>query len=220
MHHPVARLVITGLLSSSLALAARASCVPAWNFTTLYPISVCSINGSVSNASPLRGNGIGNALIINPASVTYDFGKNITGNITIEIGDVDPDQYIGLTYTTNRLLAGSSEAVNATGITAIDGPFWHFATGPGNWTVPNQRRHYFRYVSLLHNTTGGIEVRVLSVEDVYVPSSILVLAEFRTGRLVDLKRSGHETNPVATGQEPAMVTIEAESKGVGATYNL
>lgn len=140
----------------------------------LHPVSVYQINGTVTDAGSLLANSTnpnatGRAIFLNPSSVTYDFGKNIAGTVTLQVGDVDADQYIGLTYTESSLWI-SGEGSDATADAGVDEALWFFTTGPGNFTVSREHeRGAFRYLSLLHNTTGGIEVQQITVHFTPMP---------------------------------------------------
>ncbi|KAK4954039.1 hypothetical protein LTR66_013614, partial [Elasticomyces elasticus] len=137
---------------------------------TLDPVSVYKINGTVTGAESLLGSKPGSAIItgIN-SSITYDFGKNIAGVVTLSIGSVDKEQFIGLTYTESSLWI-SGEGCDATADSGIDEALWFRPTGPGNYTVDqDHRRGGFRYLSLIHNTTGKIEVDSVSVHFTPMP---------------------------------------------------
>ncbi|KAK4570512.1 hypothetical protein LTR86_002592 [Recurvomyces mirabilis] len=130
---------------------------------TLYPISLDQVNGTVTNASSLVNDTPGNAIFTGPSSATYDFGRNIAGNITLTVGDVDADQYIGVHFT--GINASSSDGCAKSTPMGTNETFWFFVTGPGNFTVPRQHeRGSFQYLSLLHNTTGRIQVQQISVQ--------------------------------------------------------
>lgn len=93
--------------------------------------------------------------------------QNIAGVASLRIGDVDADQYIGLTYSESSLWI-SSEGCDATADAGLDQALWFHVTGPGDYTVSRQHeRGGFRYLSLLHNSTGSVEVEQVTVE--YTP---------------------------------------------------
>ncbi|KAK3679168.1 hypothetical protein LTR78_000729 [Recurvomyces mirabilis] len=130
---------------------------------TLHPVSLDQVNGTVTNASSLVDDSLGNAIFTGPSSATYDFGRNITGNITLTVGDVDADQYIGVHFT--AINASASDGCAEITSIGTNETFWFFATGPGNFTVPRQHeRGSFQHLSLLHNTTGGIQVQQITVQ--------------------------------------------------------
>lgn len=130
------------LLATAASAHVYERCGNASTSSLLYPTSVVNVTGTVTNASSLLSNSSGHSILNGPSSVTYDFGRNTSGAATLQIGDVDADQYIGLS-------AGSN------------GAQWFSVTGPVNLTTSHE--HDFRYLSILHNTTGGIEVEQLMV---------------------------------------------------------
>ena len=131
----------------------------------LHPVSLDQVNGTVTNASSLASNALGNAIFTGPSSATYDFGRNITGNVTLTVGDVDADQYIGIRLPAGNATTTSSDGCSEVTATGTNETFWFFPTGPGNFTVPHQHeRGSFQYLSLLHNTTGGIQVQQITVQ--------------------------------------------------------
>lgn len=101
--------------------------------------------------------------------MTYDFGKNIAGRVTLNIGDVDEDQYIGITFSESSLWI-SGEGSDGTADAGLDETLWLNPTGPGDISVaPEHERGGFRYLSLIHNTTGGVEVQRLDVHFTPMP---------------------------------------------------
>lgn len=80
---------------------------------------------------------------------------------------MDEDQYIGLTYTESSLWI-SGEGCDATADAGIDEALWFHTTGPGSYSVERKHeRGAFRYLSLLHNTTGSTKVKEVTVN--YTP---------------------------------------------------
>ena len=93
--------------------------------------------------------------------------QNIAGVVSLGIGNVDGDQYIGLTYTESSLWI-SGEGCDATADAGIDEALWFDVTSPGTYTVDRKHeRGGFRYLSLIHNTTGNVEVQQVTVQ--YTP---------------------------------------------------
>lgn len=126
---------------------------------TLHPVSVHEVNGTVTNAASVTGNNLGSAVFQDVSAVTFDYGKNIAGVVSLTIGDVsDSNQYIGLTYSESSLWV-SGAGSDATADSGIDETFWFRPSGPGVYTVDrDHERGGFRYLSLIHNTTGSLEV--------------------------------------------------------------
>lgn len=76
----------------------------------------------------------------------------------------DDEQYVGITFTESSLWI-SGEGCDATADAGIDEALWFHITGPGDYTVDRKHeRGAFRYLSVLHNTTGSVEVEELTVQ--------------------------------------------------------
>lgn len=90
---------------------------------TVFPVSVYNINGTVDNAEGLLNGANSTATFSAASAVTYDFGKNIAGQVSLVAGDsvYSPDAVIGLTYTESSFwIAGF--ASDATASDGVDEP--------------------------------------------------------------------------------------------------
>ena len=93
--------------------------------------------------------------------------QNIAGLVSFEIGSADDNQYIGLTYTESSLWI-SGEGCDATADAGIDEALWFHITNSGSYAVDRKHeRGGFRYLSVLHNSTGSTEVKEITVQ--YTP---------------------------------------------------
>lgn len=102
------------MLASVLTLAMLAGLVQSVPYSeyilapssrTVFPVAVYNINGTVDNAEGLL-NGVNTTATFSAVSaVTYDFGKDIAGQVSLVAGDsaYSPDAVIGLTYTESSL---------------------------------------------------------------------------------------------------------------------
>lgn len=82
---------------------------------------------------------------------------------------MDEDQFIGLTYTESSLWI-SNISSDATQDAGMDEPYWFQPSEPGNYTTePQYARGGFRYMTLVHNTTGNIAVEKISVQYTAMP---------------------------------------------------
>lgn len=132
---------------------------------TIYPQSVYKnlINGTVTGADTITGNSPGSAIFEGPSSLTYDFSKNIGGLVSLKIGNVDADQYIGIAYSESSEWI-SNEGCDATQNAGIDEILWFQPTEPGTVSVDRiHERGGFRYLTVLHNTTGSLELQQIEV---------------------------------------------------------
>ena len=157
---------------ASLVSAKYDSYILAPSSRTLHPGSLYQnkTNGTVSNAASIASDAAGNAVFEGVSAATYDFGKNIAGLVSLQIGNVDEGQYIGLAYTESSLWI-SGEGSDATQDSGIDEILWFQPTGPGNYSVDRaHERGGFRYLSLIHNTTGNLEVQQIAVHYTPMPT--------------------------------------------------
>jgi hypothetical protein len=130
---------------------------------TILPASIYNVNGTVDNVNALLPGNTDSATFTDKSSVTLDFGKNIAGIVTFRVTAVDADQYIGLAYSESSLWV-TDEGSDGTADAGLDEILWFAPTGPGNFTVDREHeRGGFRYLSLIHNTTGSVGIDQVSV---------------------------------------------------------
>lgn len=155
---------------STLTLAAKyEEYILAPSSRTLHPVSVYQVNGTVSGADSMLGPSVGSTAFEGISSVTYDFGKNIAGIVTLQIGDFDSQQFVGITFSESSLWI-SGDGSDATADAGLDETLWFSVTAPGDLTVPKEHeRGGFRYLSLLHNTTGTLEIEMVTVHFTPMP---------------------------------------------------
>jgi hypothetical protein len=127
----------------------------------LYPVSVRTVNGSVSDAASLvqRRN---NATFSGPSAVTLDFGKNIGGLVSFDIvNSSSTREYIGITFTESSLYI-SNETCDST--LGNDTALWFPIMQMGSYAAPqSMERGGFRYLTIVHNTTGTVQLSNLSI---------------------------------------------------------
>lgn len=166
---------------SLLAAVSQASKTPydqyilAPSSRNLVPESIYQINGSVSNADVLTNPGSGNAIFNGPASVTFDFGRNIGGIVSLDIASASSfDAFVGVTFTESSLWI-SSEACDATADAGFDSPLWFpVGQGPGKYTAEKKHiRGAFRYMTVVTNTTASVSVRSVRVKYTAAPTQDL-----------------------------------------------
>lgn len=90
---------------------------------TVFPVAVYNVNGTVTNAEGLL-NGLNSSTTFSASSaVTYDFGKNIAGQVSLTAGGAvyASDAVIGVTFSESSLwIAGF--ASDATASEGVDEP--------------------------------------------------------------------------------------------------
>lgn len=137
----------------------------------LMPCLVHSVNGSIKNASALTQASSGGTTFNGVSSVTYDFGKNVAGLISLDVGSSSsPSAFLGVTFTESSIWI-SNEACDATSNSGLDTPLW-FNVGEGDGTyTPDSKymRGAFRYLTVVSNTTATILLTGLHVNFTAAP---------------------------------------------------
>jgi hypothetical protein len=137
---------------------------------TLHPASVHSSNGSVISPESLTAGSSSNgtATFQGESATAFDFGINIAGIVTLHITAVsDNNQYIGVTFSESSLWVSNASS-DATADAGKDETLWFHVTSPGRYTAPREKeRGGFRYMSLVHNGSGSVEVAAAEVH--YTP---------------------------------------------------
>jgi len=137
---------------------------------TLHPVSVHSTNGSVTHPESLTSAN-GSSVFTGEAATAYDFGINIAGLVTVTIGSVNSSssEYIGVTFSESSLWV-SNRSSDATADAGKDETLWFHVNGAGRYTAPKEKvRGGFRYMTLVHNGTGSVEVTGAEVHYTAMP---------------------------------------------------
>jgi hypothetical protein len=136
---------------------------------TLHPVSVHNTNGSVSNPESLTGSN-GSSIFDGDAATSYDFGINIAGVVSLNIDSVSSSsQYIGVTFSESSYWVSNASS-DATADAGKDETLWFHVTKPGRYTAPREKeRGAFRYMTLVHNSTGTVEVTSAEVHYTAMP---------------------------------------------------
>ncbi|KAJ5808672.1 hypothetical protein N7474_009941 [Penicillium riverlandense] len=131
----------------------------------LIPATVHKVRGLVNNADALTQSAGESATFHGVSSVTYDFGKNVAGLVSLDVGDATSSAaFLGVTFTESSLWI-SSEASDATADSGRDTPLWFpVGQGAGEYTPDAKyERGAFRYLTLVSNTTASVPVHRLRV---------------------------------------------------------
>ncbi|KAK8168811.1 bacterial alpha-L-rhamnosidase domain-containing protein [Phyllosticta citrichinensis] len=136
----------------------------------LHPVSVYKINGTVNGADTLTGDALGSATFTDDSAVTYDYGKNIGGVVSLTIGEVsDENQYIGVTFSESSLWI-SGKSSDATTDSGADEILWFQPKKAGTYSARREQdRGSFKYLSLVKNTTGTLEVTQVTTHFTAMP---------------------------------------------------
>jgi hypothetical protein len=170
--------LLAPLLLVPLACAARVpyeQYILAPGSRDLIPVSVHQVNGSVTNAKALTRSSGGDTTFHGLSSVTYDFGKNVAGMVSLEVGSSSSSSAIlGVTFSESSLYV-SSEASDATAGAGLDAPLWFsVGQGAGKYTPEEKyQRGAFRYLTVVSNTTASVSLQSLHVQFLAAPKQDL-----------------------------------------------
>ncbi|TVY19378.1 hypothetical protein LARI1_G002321, partial [Lachnellula arida] len=171
-----ATMFLTFVLHTFLATALAqdySSYIHAPDSRTLHPVGIYQNNGPVVNANSLLGSSKGSAMFTSPSSVTFDYGMNIAGIVSVTVGaSSSPNATISLTYTESSLYI-SNQSCDATAGPQFDQPLvLPVGQGPGTYTVEDwHNRGGFRYLTLTSN--AAVEVTSVSTNFTAAPSQNL-----------------------------------------------
>ncbi|KAJ4349244.1 hypothetical protein N0V95_004733 [Ascochyta clinopodiicola] len=129
---------------STAALVASSTAIPydeyilAPRSRTLHPVSVHNTNGSVSSPESLTHSN-GSSVFDGDAATSYDFGVNIAGVVSLNIGSVsDSSQYIGVTFSESSYWVSNASS-DATADAGKDETLWFHVTKAGRYTAPRNK---------------------------------------------------------------------------------
>lgn len=163
MHFLSLNSITFGLFATSTLAIPYSEYILAPDSRTVYPYSVYQVNGTVSHADSLVGSAGGSATFRGVSSVTFDYGKNIAGVVSVIVGlSSSTGAVLGLTYTESNLWI-NGEASDATADAGLDEVLWlPVGQGPGTYTVDRiHERGAYRYLSVISNASADIEVTVI-----------------------------------------------------------
>ncbi|TVY82262.1 hypothetical protein LSUE1_G005922, partial [Lachnellula suecica] len=107
----------------------------------------------------------GNAQFTGPSSISFDFGKNIAGLVSVTVGDSSsPDASLSLTYTESSTYI-SSQSCDGTRGPQFDQPIsLPVGKGPNIYSVEREHeRGGFRYLTVTNNGNTNIDVTRVAV---------------------------------------------------------
>lgn len=158
-------------------LAAAAAQVPFHEYVlaptsrVISPVSIYQTGGNVENAAALLTTGVsalqGNqstSFAGNGSYVTLDFGKNVAGRVAFEVDAVSgSSDSIGFTFSESSMYI-SAQFCDAVTDGAFDLPQWFNDTTPGHYEAGHDfQRGAFRYLTIVHNSTGTISLSNVTV---------------------------------------------------------
>lgn len=137
---------------------------------TVTPAGVFRTTGSVTDA-PAAISGRPTTLGGPGSSVTYDFGQEVGGLVTLHFAASSPaGQQLGLAFTESSQYVGTtSDASNGGG--GADGAIDAAVTPDGSWTMPQKSlRGGFRYLTLFADSAGPVTLDKVTLAISFAPS--------------------------------------------------
>lgn len=135
------------------------------------PVSIYQTGGNVKNAAgllitsaPEQQSNQSTSFAGNGSFVTLDFGKNIAGRVGFNVDAVSGlSDSIGFTFSESSMYI-SAQYCDAVTDGIFDLPQWFNDTTPGHYEAGHDfQRGAFRYLTIVHNTTGAIDISNVTV---------------------------------------------------------
>lgn len=135
------------------------------------PVSIYQTGGNVENGAALLTTSMSTlqsnqstSFAGNGSYVTLDFGKNIAGRFAFQVDAVTgPSDSIGFTFSESSMYI-SAQFCDAVTDGAFDLPQWFNDTTPGRYEAGHDfQRGAFRYLTIVHNSTGTISISNVTV---------------------------------------------------------
>ncbi|KAH9825515.1 Six-hairpin glycosidase, partial [Teratosphaeria destructans] len=161
---------LLALLPSILAAVPYSEYILAPASRTLTPVRVHAANGSVTSPSALIEGGSGTTTLSGDSAITYDYGQNIGGLVSFTVSAVNGSgNYIGISFSESSLWI-SPDGSDATQNVGIDETLWMAVNGSGGYAIENlHQRGGFRYLNLLHNSSGSVELSSVTTNFTAMP---------------------------------------------------
>lgn len=116
------RRIVPSLLVGSAFAVPYSEYILAPTSRTVFPVAIYGINGTVDNAEGLLNGVNGTTAFSASSAVTFDFGKNIAGQVSLTAeNSTSSTAAIWLTFTESSLYI-SGESSDATASTGVDRP--------------------------------------------------------------------------------------------------
>lgn len=138
---------------------------------TVRPVTVYSTQGTVSAAGAVL-TGRATRLSGAGAAVTLDFGKDVTGLVSLHFSASDGPQSVGLAFSESSDYAGLTSDSSTGGSEKTDGSLAVPVNGPTSYMMPQQYlRGGFRYLTIFLNSAGWVDLD--SVSDYFTAAPLM-----------------------------------------------
>jgi hypothetical protein len=162
------------VLSGAAATAEPGHPWDAYNYSprsrTVKPVAIHSAQGAVTDAGavlkgrPTRLTGTGSAVVL-------DFGKDVTGLVTLHFAGSDGAQRVGLAFSESSDYAGTDTDASTGGPRSRDGALYADVDGRTTYTMPAANlRGGFRYLTVFLDSAGQVDLDRVSLHFTAAPA--------------------------------------------------
>ncbi|MFC9614589.1 trehalase family glycosidase [Streptomyces sp. NPDC056938] len=125
---------------------------------TLKPVAIHSTVGSVTDASAALS-GKSTRLSGTGSAVTFDFGKDVSGLVTLHFAASDGPQRVGLAFNESSQYVGTTSDASTGGPRSRDGALYADVDGATTYTMPAKNlRGGFRYLTVFMDSAGSADL--------------------------------------------------------------
>jgi hypothetical protein len=136
---------------------------------TVRPVSVYSTAGTVTSPKAALS-GHATRLSGTDSAVTLDFGKDVTGLVSLRFGGSDGAQTVGMAFSESSDYAGLTSDASTGGPRNTDGVLTANVDGATSYTAPRQYlRGGFRYLTIFMSSAGWVDLDGVSAHFTAAP---------------------------------------------------
>lgn len=138
---------------------------------TQYPKDVFAVEGNIKDAASVLNGKHGNVVLTGKdALVTWDFGVNTCGIVTLDFKQVPTPEKISLSFSESKAFVGKGSD-RSMDFFVTDGALTVDLQGLGTWTCPSpQQRGAFRYLTVYMETSGTVYISNVRTYNNMMPS--------------------------------------------------
>lgn len=133
------------------------------------PRSVYATNGTINNAAALTETGTGSTTLDGASYITFDYGRNIAGVVSVEVESVSTAASLSLTYAESSYFVSFTSSDSQTD-SAKSVPLTLDIASAGNYSVSRVHEFgAFRYLTLINPTEAEIVVTSITTNFTAAP---------------------------------------------------
>ncbi|WP_433185873.1 alpha-L-rhamnosidase C-terminal domain-containing protein [Actinoallomurus sp. CA-150999] len=137
---------------------------------TVRPVAIYNTNGTVTDPSAVL-TGRRTRLTGTGSYVTLDFGKDVSGLVTLHFAASDGPQRVGLAFNESPDYVGTNSDTSTGGPRSRDGVLYADVDGATTYTMPAQNlRGGFRYLTVFLDSAGSVDLDRASLHFTAAPT--------------------------------------------------